>query len=174
MMREDTRSPRSRCVHEERVRLPRKQPSKKQLRCIAVDVFLGLALMCLILAEFLPDGLHRVAGIAFTALLVVHVVQHRVWFKVLFRGRWNGKRALSTLVNLGIGAVIIFVALLGFAVPSAVSFYVSSGGFAGIAQVHHVLGYASALLALVHVLYNARKRIHAKNKKTCSNDFAHG
>ena len=131
--------------------------SKKRIRCIAVDVLLGVALVLLLLAESLPDLAHRFSGILFTVLVVVHLFQHRSWFKALRRGRWNTKRKVSAVMNLSVGFAVLVIVIVGFTVPGAVSLYVQMGGLTGIAQVHHVFGYVVAALIVMHTVYNARK-----------------
>lgn len=78
-------------------------------------IFLDIVVLVLFLLtmsfQFLPKVLHEVLGILMPAVAVCHLIWNRSWFSALFRGEWNFRRGLSTMINclLIVNLVIILV-----------------------------------------------------------------
>lgn len=43
---------------------------------------------------------HEIIGVSMAALFTVHIILNRKWFAVLFRGRYNARRIITTAVNI--------------------------------------------------------------------------
>lgn len=157
---------------------------------IIIDWILGALLVVQVLFQFTPRIVHCVAGIALVILLVIHIWQHRTWFKALNRGKWNRKRIVKTISVVLVVAFLVTTIVLGFSIPDSPGgyngYHGGQGGHGGFgnhndfgthsvgghhgsgpdllgnrAQPHHFLGYVTAAVCLFHVAVN----VHFKNKR---------
>lgn len=67
---------------------------------IAVDTAMFGLMLCL-MSYPMTRGLmrHGVCGVSFLTLLLIHQALNLGWYRALFRGRWNARRALLTAAN---------------------------------------------------------------------------
>ena len=84
--------------------------------------FLDVALLVIFLLvmsfHFLPKFLHEVLGVAMLALAVVHLFLNRRWFLNFYRGKFSGRKILTTL--------IIFLMLIVFAIIFVTGVFMSN------------------------------------------------
>ena len=129
---------------------------------------LDAAMIVLITLQFFDLGMrvmvHRILGIALCILVVIHLWQHRKWFKALLRGKWSRKRTVRTVSVLA-AALMIVGLVLGFFVSSGSS---ARGLFAnptGIELAHHVFIIAGSIGVAIHVFVQFRKRLVRGQRK---------
>ena len=84
--------------------------------------------------------IHEVAGLLMTALVAVHCVQHKAWFKNYGRISMRRKHA-STLFLVALGVILVTGLMLMF---GSRSHFVS--------LLHYVLGILATLMMIAHIL----------------------
>ena len=78
-----------------------------------VDVCMTVLLLCLMAYQVTGDTLHEWFGVGMTVLLIVHHILNIRWYAVLFKGKYNAYRILTTIVNTLLLASIALTALCG-------------------------------------------------------------
>ena len=80
---------------------------------IGVDVLFAITLILLMATGVQENFAHEWLGMAAFLLFVVHQVQHKSWWKALFRGKYSSFRLLKTLV-----VACLSICFLGLAASS--------------------------------------------------------
>jgi hypothetical protein len=78
-----------------------------------VDVCMTVLLLCLMAYQATGETLHEWFGVGMTVLLIVHHILNIRWYAVLFKGKYNAYRILTTIVNTLLLASIALTALCG-------------------------------------------------------------
>ena len=73
----------------------------KRLNMI-VDISMVILLPMLMGYSLVGETAHEVIGIAMAALMIGHIIMNRKWFAAIFKGRYNARRMLTTVVNLSL------------------------------------------------------------------------
>lgn len=124
-------------------------------------------MIVLIVLQFIDLGMHvvvhRILGITLCVLVVIHLWQHRSWFKALVRGKWTHKRMVRT-ASIAVAVLMIAGLASGFFVPS-----VSSGAAlfvnpTGTEFTHHVLAIAGSIGVAIHVIVQFRNQLARKRR----------
>lgn len=82
---------------------------------IGVDVLFAITLILLMATGVQENFAHEWLGMAAFLLFVVHQVQHKSWWKALFRGKYSSFRLLKTLV-----VACLSICFLGLAASSLI------------------------------------------------------
>ena len=80
---------------------------------LALDIIMSLLLVLQMLYLLIGEVYHEWAGLALTALFIIHNVLNRLWYKVIFKGRYTKRRILSTAINAACAISIIALAVSG-------------------------------------------------------------
>ena len=78
-----------------------------------IDIMMSLLLVLQMLYLLVGEAYHEWAGLALTALFIVHNVLNRRWYKVIFKGRYTKRRILSLAINSACALSIIVLAVSG-------------------------------------------------------------
>ena len=84
----------------------------------AVDGCMTVLLLCLMAYQVTGEALHEWFGIGMTVLLIVHHILNRKWYAVLFRGKYNAYRTVSTAVNVLLLVSVALTAVCGMAMSA--------------------------------------------------------
>ena len=76
-----------------------------------VDAAMTILLLCLMAYQVTGEKLHEWVGIGMTVLVIAHQILNRKWYAVLFKGKYNPYRILSTILNL---LLLVSIALTAF------------------------------------------------------------
>lgn len=79
----------------------------------ALDIIMSLLLILQMLYLLVGEAYHEWAGLALTALFIVHNVLNRRWYSVLFEDRYTKRRILSLVINSLCVLSIITLAVSG-------------------------------------------------------------
>ena len=71
----------------------------KRFRMI-VDILMVILLPMLMGYSLIGETTHEIIGIVMAALMITHITLNRKWFSAIFKGRYNVRRMLTTVVNL--------------------------------------------------------------------------
>lgn len=113
---------------------------------------------------FLPPQAHRIGGILFVALLLIHLLQHRKWITSLFKGRYTTKRKQITAINLGLFACLTGMIVSGFSMLGSTRRLLMTLHF-GTTEILHVLLMAITLILIVAHVAPLHKRLHNTAKR---------
>ena len=113
---------------------------------------------------FLPPQAHRVGGILFVALLLIHLLQHHKWITSLFKGRYTIKRKQITAINLGLFACLTGMIISGFSLLGSTHRLLMTLHF-GTTEILHTLLMAIALILIVAHVAPLHKRLHNTTKQ---------
>ena len=112
-----------------------------------------------LVAIFLPPQIHRLGGVLFVALLVVHLFQHRKWIMSLFKGHYTAKRKRMTVINIGLLVCLIGLAISGFSILGTTRHLLMTLSFGPIEILHVFFVLAALTLTIAH-LHPIHKRMH--------------
>ena len=90
----------------------------KQIVRTIVDVVMLLALLCLMAYQVMGEALHEYIGVGMTVMLIAHHFLNNRWYRVLFRGKYNANRILSTVTNTLLLGCIALTAFCGMSMSS--------------------------------------------------------
>ena len=78
-----------------------------------LDICMTILLLCLMAYQVTGEALHEWLGVGMTVLLIVHHILNRKWYAVLFKGKYNAYRILTTIINTLLLAAIALTAVCG-------------------------------------------------------------
>lgn len=88
---------------------------------------------------FPADVVHEILGVALFVLWTVHIALNRRWFGAIFRGNYNARRALQTVINCGILVCVVFLMVSGIILSNHVFTFLGIESGLGFARVAHLL-----------------------------------
>ncbi|MBR0100762.1 MAG: DUF4405 domain-containing protein [Treponema sp.] len=87
---------------------------------------------------FPDDRIHQVLGIALLALWAVHITLNHRWYSSIFKGKYNARRIMQTIVNCGILICALLLMISGMMMAWFVPSEIVGGGL-GFARTTHLL-----------------------------------
>ena len=112
----------------------------KKLRLL-LDILMTLVSIVLMGGAYLfpADIVHEILGVVLFVLWAVHVTLNRRWYGALFRGQYNGRRVLQTVINCGVLICTIFLMISGIILSNHLFTFLGIEGGLGFARVAHLL-----------------------------------
>ena len=87
-------------------------------RRMAVTALLPLLFVLAMSFHYIPKLLHEIIGVAWLLLAGVHLYQNRHWLKSLRQGKWNFRRALGTVIDILLIAVVLVAVFAGLGISN--------------------------------------------------------
>ena len=80
-----------------------------------VDITMTLLSIILMGGAYLfpSDIIHEILGMALFLLWAVHITLNRRWYSSIFRGKYNARRIMQTVINCAILICVIFLMISG-------------------------------------------------------------
>lgn len=126
-------------------------PRGQRFRRLVLPAGMG-ALLLLSLAYWWQDNLvHEVAGTAFLAVAAWHIVQHRVWFTHLARGRFGPRRAAGTALNLLLATNMAVLLVTSIVISQSVFSFLPPRNSIALREVHWFSAYWAMLVVGLHL-----------------------
>ena len=126
--------------------------SKKNVIKLIVDVCMTALLLCLMAYQVTGEALHEWIGIGMTVILIVHHILNIKWYAVLFKGKYNAYRIITTVVNMLLLISIALTAFCGMSMSSnAVPFLYGMTGIVFARTTHLALSFWSFVLMGFHL-----------------------
>ena len=117
-----------------------------------VDAGMTVLLLCLMAYQVTGEALHEWIGIGMTVVLIVHHILNIKWYAVLFKGKYNAYRIVTTIVNVLLLVSIALNAFCGMSMSSnAVPFLYGMADMVFARTAHLALSYWSFLLMGIHL-----------------------
>lgn len=142
------------------------RPDLKSRTNIIIDWLMGLCCVFLALSSVIEMSvrLHCALGTLVTVLVLMHLVQHRKWFRALAKGKWTMKRKKISAPILLAGVAMVFLLVTGWLAPEPAAYSLDEAALVGLAKVHHVGSYVCCAFFLVHAFLKARTKISHRKK----------
>ncbi|MBO7124169.1 MAG: DUF4405 domain-containing protein [Treponema sp.] len=106
-----------------------------------IDIAMTLLSIILMGGAYLfpSDVAHEILGVALFVLWAAHIALNRRWFGAIFRGKYNARRVLQTVINCGILVCVIFLMISGIILSNHVFTFLGVESGLGFARVAHLL-----------------------------------
>ena len=126
--------------------------TKTSIIRLFVDASMTVLLILLMSYQVTGEAFHEWVGISMTVVLIVHHILNIKWYSVLFKGRYNAYRVITTVVNTLLLASIVFTALGGMSMSNyAVPFMNGIFDLVFAKTTHLALSYWSFILMGLHL-----------------------
>ena len=117
-----------------------------------IDVCMTVILLCLMAYQVTGESLHEWIGIGMTVVLIVHHILNVKWYAVLFKGKYNAYRIITTTVNMLLLGTIALTAFCGMSMSNtAVPFLYGMTDMIFARTTHLALSYWSFMLMGIHL-----------------------
>ncbi len=117
-----------------------------------IDIFMTIALMCLMAYQVTGEAAHEWIGITMVLLVIVHQVLNRKWYTALFKGNYHAYRIFSTIINVLLLISFTLTAISGMAMSNhAVPFLYGIISVNAARVMHLAFSYWSFILMGLHI-----------------------
>ena len=117
-----------------------------------IDVSMTVLLLCLMAYQVTGEALHEWIGIGMTVILIIHHVLNMKWYSALFKGKYNGYRIITTVINALLLISIVLTAFCGMSMSNhAVPFLYGMTDMVFARTVHLGMSYWSFILMGLHI-----------------------
>lgn len=117
-----------------------------------VDTAMTVLLLFLMAYQVTGDTAHEWIGIGMTVLVIVHQILNRKWYGVLFKGRYNPYRILSTVLNILLLFNFALTAFCGMSMSGhAVPFLYGMAPVSFARRMHLSMSHWSSVLMGLHL-----------------------
>ena len=106
-----------------------------------VDITMTLLSIILMGGAYLfpSDIIHEILGLALFLLWAVHITLNRRWYSSIFRGKYNARRIMQTVINCSILICVIFLMISGIILSNHVFTFLGIESGLGFARTAHLL-----------------------------------
>ncbi|MBP5328879.1 MAG: DUF4405 domain-containing protein [Spirochaetaceae bacterium] len=88
---------------------------------------------------FPAEILHEIIGVMMFELWAVHIVLNHCWYGAVFRGRYNARWILQTIINCNILVCVIFLMISGIFLSNHIFTFLRIESGLGFARIAHLL-----------------------------------
>nr|MCR5026974.1 DUF4405 domain-containing protein [Methanobrevibacter sp.] len=129
---------------------------------ITVDILMGTAIVLEFLS--LPILIHEIIGIGLLFLIILHIKFNKKYFKAIFKGKYNLKRTIDLIINIGL-LISLAITIISGIFSSQKSFKSLKIGNYKISQIHKSSSIISLIFLGLHLL-TTRKKLLRELKKS--------
>ena len=106
-----------------------------------LDILMTLVSIVLMGGAYLfpADIVHEILGVVLFVLWAVHVTLNRRWYGAVFRGQYNGRRVLQTVINCSVLICTIFLMISGIILSNHIFTFLGIESGLGFARIAHLL-----------------------------------
>ena len=106
-----------------------------------VDISMTILSIILMGGNYLfpADIVHEILGMALFLLWAVHITLNRRWYSSIFRGKYNARRIMQTVINCSILICVIFLMISGIILSNHVFIFLGIESGLGFARTAHLL-----------------------------------
>lgn len=108
---------------------------------LPLDIIMTLLSIVLMGGAYLfpADIVHEILGVVLFVLWMAHIILNHHWYETLFRGKYNTRRILQTVINCGILVCVIFLMISGIILSNHIFTFLEIESGLGFARVAHLL-----------------------------------
>lgn len=138
----------------------RTRPRRRAAVRRVVDAGLAIASTLLMATALVEDFAHEWLGIAAFVLVAAHQVLNRAWWRALPRGRYTARRAVSTVVNLGLVCCTVALVASSVVISTHAFGWLPAISGASWARTSHLAGsYWAFVFAAIHVGFHVQSTL---------------
>lgn len=133
---------------------------------ITIDIIMTTLMLLAMAYQLTGNFLHEIIGVTLFILFFLHNMLNIKWYKAIYKGKYNLRRIISTVVNVFMLSSMIFLMITGIMISKDVfAFLEISGGFA--VRGLHIFAAAWGLVFMsVHVGMHWQMIINMTTKVT--------
>lgn len=137
----------------------------KKLRMV-IDLLMVLLLPMLMGYSLVGELYHEIIGVSMAILFAVHITLNRKWFSALFKGRYNARRIVTTVVNALLILCVLTSMVSGIFISKHIFTFLGISVGASLMRTLHILAaYWGFLLMSFHAgMHGGRMIGKIKNK----------
>ena len=115
--------------------------TKTQRLRMPIDISMTVLSVILMGGNYLfpADNVHEILGLALFLLWAVHITLNRRWYSSIFRGKYNARRIMQTVINCAILICVIFLMISGIILSNHVFTFLGIESGLGFARTAHLL-----------------------------------
>jgi hypothetical protein len=139
---------------------------------LTLDLAFTILLLCALMYRATGDAAHEWIGVAVCAVCIAHNVFNWKWYKNIFKGTYNLRRGVLTVVNLLLVLVMAALIIAGLLHSRTVFAFLRLPGDMAIRQIHTTAAYWSLPLIGTHlglnwgIILNAFRKMLKTNSKS--------
>lgn len=135
------------------------------MKRIAVDI----SMFSVIILEFLslPIYLHEVLGIGLFFLTILHLYYNKNYFKAITKGKYNLKRTLGLIINIGLLISLLLTIITGIFTSQKALKDFKIGRYK-ISRLHKPFSIISLIFLVLHLVFTRKKFIRLMKKNFLS------
>jgi hypothetical protein len=118
---------------------------------LIIDLAMTVLLLCAMGYRITGDVAHEWIGVVMTALFIAHNAVNWRWYRGLFTGKYDFRRALNTAVNLLLLVMMAALVTSGALLSRTVFAFMGFSGGMQIRLVHTSAAYWGLILIAIHV-----------------------
>jgi hypothetical protein len=118
---------------------------------LTLDLAMAIAIVAAMGCRLTGAAAHELTGIAAAIFFIVHNWINWRWYRAIFKGRYNFRRVVDTLVNLLVLAAMTILVISGPMLSLTVFAFMGLDGSLEIRQVHTSAAYWGLILISVHI-----------------------
>ena len=127
-----------------------------------IDVLLLLLFVCELSGFFLPNNIHIIIGNIFLFLIIAHNIVNFGFYKSLFKGKYNLKRAINTICIFLFGISLLMLAISGIEMSANIFSNNQSLSEINWRSLHLNAAIVSVVLLVIHVVVYSKRYIKGK------------
>ena len=117
-----------------------------------VDAAMTVLLFFLMAYQVTGEMAHEWIGIGMTALVIIHQILNRKWYGVLFKGKYNPYRSITSIMNILLLFCFAFTAFSGMSMSShAVPFLYGMAPVSFVRRMHLSMSHWAFVLMGIHL-----------------------
>lgn len=124
---------------------------KKSIIKMIVDILMLVFMLLEYSKIYTGQLLHEIFGIILLMLFIIHNILNINFYKVLFKGKYNLIRIITTIVNFGFLLCMLLTIILGIPISSHVFRFLGLDGNMTTRKLHTILGYWGLTFLSIHL-----------------------
>ena len=117
-----------------------------------VDAAMTVLLLFLMAYQVTGEKAHEWIGMGMTALIIIHQILNRKWYRAIFRGKYSAYRTVTTVLNVLLFASFALTAFCGMAMSSyAVPFLYGMAPAFFVRRMHLSMSHWTFVLMGLHL-----------------------
>lgn len=129
-----------------------KSKQKKQVKSkLLIDGTMWAVILGAMVGKYAGNILHEITGVIMFNAVLIHLLQHRKWVSLLFKGRYRWRRILDLTLIILLFAATITLLVSGMMMSRSLFTFLGVESDLSIRQIHTTAGYWLVILSGIHI-----------------------
>ena len=142
---------------------------KSRIRII-IDILMLVTMPLLMAYSLIGEKFHEIVGTGIFVLFIIHHILNRKWYSALFKGKYNARRIIQTVLNMLLFIFMILQPVSGILMSKHLYTFLPVLPVSSSARsIHMLLAYWGFVLLSIHAgthMIAPLRKLHGKNIKT--------